>query len=79
MIMLEQHLSRVTVLIWGLWPAECPLCLDGEESQGAVGHKGPPCNLGSRDVGGGCTSLSGNQRRAGVHRTAPLHMESVLA
>lgn len=45
MIMLEQHLSRVTVLIWGHWPAECPRCLDGEESQGAVGHKGPPATL----------------------------------
>lgn len=66
-------------LIWGLWPAECPRYLDGEESQDADGHKGPSCNLGSRDVGGGCTSVSGNQRRAGVHTTAPLHTRSVLA
>lgn len=44
MIMLEQHLSRVTS-IWGLWPAECPRCLDGEESQDADGHKGPSATL----------------------------------
>lgn len=66
-------------LIWGLWPAECPSCLDGKSLRMLMDTRGLLATLEAVMWEVGALPSPGNQRRAGVHTAAPLHTGSVLA